>query len=172
VARAEHFGPFRLNPHQASSTFGGYPLGAAAVSATIATMRAQRIVAAAQRTGATVAGLLAAATGAAVEDATVRDVRGVGLLHGIEFEHAQSAIAFAGALLEGGVVCSYSSASWKTVRLTPPAILDREAVAVLEQALAHAVGKARADAAARRRRRRPASASPQVRDAALRLLSQ
>jgi putrescine aminotransferase len=153
VARAEHFGPFRLSPHQASSTFGGYPLGAAAVSATIATMRAERIVTAAQRTGATVAGLLGAAMGPAVEDATVREVRGVGLLHGIEFEHAQSALVFASALLEGGVVCSYSSASRTTVRLTPPAILDPEAVATLEHALTHAVGKARAVAAARRRRR-------------------
>jgi putrescine aminotransferase len=156
VARPEHFGPFRLNPHHASSTFGGYPLGAAAVSATIATMRAQRIVDAAQRTGAIVAELLAAATEAAVEDATVRDVRGVGLLHGIEFERPQSTIAFANALLDGGVVCSYSSATWKTVRLTPPAILDGEAVATLEHALAHAVRKVREDAAARPRRAAPA----------------
>lgn len=104
---------------------------------------------------AIVAELLAAATDAAIEDATVRDVRGVGLLHGIEFERPQSAIAFANALLDGGVVCSYSSATWKTVRLTPPALLDGEAVATLEHALAHAVRTARADAAARARRAAP-----------------
>jgi putrescine aminotransferase len=159
VTRAEHFGPFRLSPHQAGSTFGGYPLGAAAVCATIATMRAEGIVAAAQRTGATVAGLLAAATRPAVEDATVRDVRGIGLLHGIEFAHARSAMTFANALLQAGVVCSYSSATWRTVRLTPPAILDSEAVVTLEHALTQAIGTVRADAAARRGRRRQAASA-------------
>ncbi|HEV7807932.1 MAG TPA: aminotransferase class III-fold pyridoxal phosphate-dependent enzyme [Solirubrobacteraceae bacterium] len=153
TARSEVARPFRMSPRQASSTFGGYPLGAAAVIATIAAMRDEGTVEAARRTGSTVAGLLAAATGAAVEDATVRDVRGVGLLHGVELDYPRTAVVFASALLDGGVVCCHSSASSTTVRLTPPAVLDGEAVATLERALAHAVGVARADVAARRRRR-------------------
>lgn len=159
VARADVFRPFQLDPRQAASTFSGYPLGAAAVTATIATMRRERTVEAAQRTGAAVAGLLARATAAAVEDATVRDVRGLGLLHGVEFEHPQTATAFADGLLDGDVICSYSTASSTTVRLTPPAVLDDEALEILEQALAHAVRRAGDDVAQRRRRRAAAAAT-------------
>jgi putrescine aminotransferase len=159
AARSEVARPFRMSPSHASSTFCGYPLGAAAVTATIAAMRDERIVEAARRTGATVARLLAAATGAAVADGTVRDVRGVGLLHGVELEHPRTAVVFASALLDGGVVCCRSSASSTTVRLTPPAVLDDEAVATLKRGLAHAVAVAREDVAARRRRRPPAIAS-------------
>lgn len=162
VASPEVFRPFRLDPRQAASTFSGYPLGAVAVSATIATMRRERTVETAQRTGATVAGLLARATTAAVEDGTIRDVRGLGLLHGVEFPHPQAATVFADALLDGAVICSYSSASSTTVRLTPPALLDDEAVAILDEALEHAVEAVREYAARRDRRRARATTTRQA----------
>jgi len=152
AARPSVFRPFRLDPRQASSTFGGYPLGAAAVVATLAVMRDEDIVTRAIASGVAIAGALSQACAVARAQGVIRDVRGKGLLHGIEFDHPQSAASFADALVRAGVVPSYSSATLATVRLTPPADLGDGGLDALRAGLEAAVAAVRRNAHDRRQR--------------------
>jgi putrescine aminotransferase len=138
AARTEVFAPFRRDPRQAASTFGGYPLGAAALIATIDVLRRESLVERARGLGDALSALLSEACAPAIEDGVLAETRGLGLLHGLEFRHPRSAKEFAAALLEAGVVPSYSSASSTTVRLTPPATLSDDELGVLRGALAQA----------------------------------
>ena len=65
----------------------------------------------------------------------VRDVRGEGLLIVIEFAAPDLAAEFMIALLEQRVITSYSLNTHTVLRLTPPAVLDRDDLCFLESAL-------------------------------------
>ena len=60
----------------------------------------------------------------AVRSVAVTEVRGEGLLIGIEFVSADAATEFLIGLLDSRVIPSYSLNSSNVLRLTPPAILD------------------------------------------------
>jgi putrescine aminotransferase len=122
AARPEAYAPFRRDPRQATATFSGYPLAAAAVTAAVEVLREEDVPGRAQKLGAALGPVLselADRTGA-----LVKEVRGLGALHGIEFAHPRTAAAYGAALVEHGVVPSYSMATTSTVRLTPSALLD------------------------------------------------
>jgi putrescine aminotransferase len=122
AARPAAFTPFRRDPRQATATFSGYPLAAAAVTAAVDVLRDEDVPGRAQKLGAALGPVLAE-----VADRTgelVTQVRGLGALHGIEFAHPRTAARFGTALVDHGVVPSYSMATTSTVRLTPSALLD------------------------------------------------
>ena len=121
AARDEVFRPFRRDPRQAQATFSGFPLGAAAVVAAVEVLESEDIVGRARRLGPKVQEILGRA--AALLDGRCREVRGMGILHGIEFAHPRDAARFAEALIEHDVVPSYSLGSTTTVRFTPPALI-------------------------------------------------
>jgi len=145
AATAAAFAPLNRDPLLHSSTFAGNPLAAAAVSATIATIRTERIVERSRDLGPAILAMAADAVLAYCPQ-LVREVRGRGLLIGIEFLASEHAANFLIALLERHVIASYSLNSHAVLRLTPPAILDAADLDWLGTALAEAareLGRAR-----------------------------
>ncbi|MFP5345517.1 MAG: aspartate aminotransferase family protein [Actinomycetes bacterium] len=145
VTSGEVFRPLDDDPMLHSSTFAGSPLAAAAAEATIRVLQAERLV---ERSAALGAELLDAVRTAVDTFCPhlVRDVRGQGLLIGVEFVSADVAMEFLLALVERRVVPSYSLNRHDVVRLTPPAVLDAAQVAHLRGALeeaAEALGRSR-----------------------------
>jgi putrescine aminotransferase len=123
AATAAMFAPLNADPLLHSSTFAGSPLAASAVSATIATIAAEGLLDRARTLGHVVRELAAEAVATHCRH-LVREVRGQGLLIGVEFVTAEAATEFLIGLLEQQVIPSYSLNASNVLRLTPPAILD------------------------------------------------
>jgi putrescine aminotransferase len=147
VASAAMFGPLNDDPLLHSSTFAGNPMAAAAVSATIRVIRDEGLVQRSAALGAIVTDLARAALDRHCPS-LVREVRGRGLLIGLEFVSPDIATEFMLGLLERHVIPSYSLNSHHVLRLTPPALLDPADVDWLASALDGAAADlARADLA-------------------------
>jgi putrescine aminotransferase len=123
VAGHEVYEPFGRDPFLHSSTFAGSPLAAAAALATIQTMIEEDTVAAAASLGGR---LLAGVRQRCAEFGTgvIAEVRGRGLLVGIECLRPATVGELALELLERGVLVNHSLNASLVLRLTPPAILD------------------------------------------------
>jgi putrescine aminotransferase len=123
VATAEMFAPLNDDPLLHSSTFAGSPLASAAVTATIDVLRDEGLIEASHRLGPVV---LDMAREAVLNHCPghVHEVRGQGLLVGIDFVSAAAATEFLLSLLERRVIPSYSLNSHHVLRLTPPAVLE------------------------------------------------
>lgn len=138
LATATAFRPFADDPTLHSSTFGGSPLASAAVVATVGALvagdTAARAAELGQRMLATVRDLCAQYVGR-----TVREVRGRGLLIGIEFTRPDLAAELVTDLLAHGVIVNHSLGASAVVRLTPPAVLtddqERTVLVALDNAL-------------------------------------
>lgn len=123
VATATMFAPLNADPLLHSSTFAGSPLAASAVSATIATIAAEGLLDRARTLGPMVQELADEAVMTHCPH-LVTEVRGQGLLVGVDFVTAEAATEFLIGLLDQRVIPSYSLNSSNVLRLTPPAILD------------------------------------------------
>jgi putrescine aminotransferase len=137
VASAELFAPLNADPLLHSSTFAGSPLAAAAVTATIGAIKAEGILERARELGPQIRDLAAAAVTAHCPH-LVTEVRGQGLLIGVEFVSADAATEFLTGLLDARVIPSYSLNAGHVLRLTPPAILDAADLDWLARALTSA----------------------------------
>lgn len=134
MGSARVFTPLSRNPMLHTSTFSGVPLAMAAVTATIAAIREDDIVGRAAALG----GRLRAVAADALADACpslVREVRGVGLLVGIEWTTDFHALDFLTEMLDRRVILCYSMNAPRVTRLTPPAILTDDDLAVVDAAL-------------------------------------
>jgi putrescine aminotransferase len=134
VASAGLFAPLNADPLLHSSTFAGSPLAAAAVSATIGVIKSEGIVERSRELGREILDLTAYAVSAHCPH-LVTEVRGQGLLIGIDFVSAEAAAEFLIGLLDSHVIPSYSLNSSNVLRLTPPAILDAADLHWLARAL-------------------------------------
>jgi putrescine aminotransferase len=134
IATAEAFAPLDADPLLHSSTFAGSPLAAAAVTATLGVLRDEGIVERTRELGPRVLELTRAAVEAHCPDHVV-EVRGQGLLVGVDCVSAEAATELMVGLLDAGVVPSYSLNSSNVLRLTPPALLDEADLVWLERAL-------------------------------------
>ena len=123
IATAAAFAPLNADPLLHSSTFAGSPLVAAAVTATIGVIKSEGLLERARELGPRVRDLAADAVTAHCPH-VVAEVRGEGLLIGIDFVSAEAATEFLIGLLDEHVIPSYSLNSSNVLRLTPPAILD------------------------------------------------
>ena len=123
VASAQLFAPLNADPLLHSSTFAGSPLAAAAVTATIGVIKSEGLLGRARELGPQVRDLAADAVTAHCPH-LVTEVRGQGLLIGVNFVSADAATEFLIGLLDEHVIPSYSLNSSNVLRLTPPAILD------------------------------------------------
>jgi putrescine aminotransferase len=121
VATAAAFEPFNSDPYLASSTFSNSPLVAAAAHATIDVLASTDVIDRAATLGAQ---LLAALRGIASGSDAVAEVRGSGLLLGVEFATPALAGAFLLALLERRVLPSWSLNQQRTIRFTPSALMS------------------------------------------------
>ena len=121
VATAEAYAPFGRDPYLHSSTFAGSPLACSAALAAVQTLREEDLVARAARLGERLLGELLARmprwTG------LVAQVRGRGLLIGIEFHRQADVGQVVLELLDREVLINHSLNASTVLRLTPPAVL-------------------------------------------------
>jgi len=137
IATPDAFSAFDRDPLLHTSTFSGSPLGMAAVLGALAAIENDGLV----ERAAALGDLLCAELGEVVTSAMgglVREVRGAGLLIGLEFTGPDVATELLVELNNEGVVVNTSLNSSCTVRLTPPAVLDGAEVRFLLDAFARA----------------------------------
>lgn len=120
-----------------SSTFAGGQLAMAAVVATLDVMHREDVPARAARLGRTLLAGLRAALGDAGE--LIADVRGRGLMIGIEFRAEHHGARFLENMLDERVIVCYSLNSDRVARLTPSCALTEDDCAWLIKATISAV---------------------------------
>lgn len=134
VCRPEVYAPFARDPFLHSSTFGASPLACAAAKAAIDTIEAEDVV----RRAATLGRQLLDEVQRAFNrwlPGRVAQIRGRGLLIGIELAGPALVGEVALALMSRGVLVNHSLNAASVLRLTPPAILDDSDVELFRQVL-------------------------------------
>ncbi|WP_457619838.1 acetylornithine transaminase [Methanopyrus sp.] len=126
IAREEVAEAFEPGDH--GSTFGGNPLACAAVCATVRTVLEENLPEAAKRKGGLALRILSEA-----ED-VVEEVRGRGLMVGVEIGDEKRAEDVAREMLDRGVLVNVTSGD--VIRLVPPLVIGEDE---LEKALAELV---------------------------------
>ncbi len=140
IARPALWGPFGRQPYIHSSTFGGNPLACRAAIATLEVLEGERLPERAAAMGERFLGRL--------HDlrrrypAVIRDVRGRGLLLGVEFVHSDYALMVAAEAGHRGVITFYTLNKPEVIRIAPPLtitpdLIDR-AAAGIDRAVAEA----------------------------------
>ncbi|WP_329110224.1 aminotransferase class III-fold pyridoxal phosphate-dependent enzyme [Micromonospora sp. NBC_01699] len=132
------YAPFGRDPFLHSSTFGGSPLASAAALATVRVMRDEDIPARAARLGQRLLSdvrELCATHGGGI----VAQVRGRGLLIGVELAGQEHLGELVLALVERGVLVNHSLNASRVLRLTPPAVLHDDELALFAQVFGEAL---------------------------------
>ncbi|MEV7089663.1 aminotransferase class III-fold pyridoxal phosphate-dependent enzyme [Streptomyces sp. NPDC093085] len=124
VATREAFRAFDQDPYLHTSTFSGAPLAMAAVRGSLAALREDELVARSRDLGAEILPELDRIVRSHY-GAAVREVRGQGLLLGIEFAEPGPAGDLLIELIMNGVIANHSLNSHLVLRFTPPAVLTR-----------------------------------------------
>jgi putrescine aminotransferase len=138
VATAAAYRPFSRDPYLHTSTFAASPIACAAALATVETLDREDVVSRAAALGIRLlAGVRAAC--APYSRGLVREVRGRGLLIGLEFTADQAVGELILELVERGVLVNHSLNATRVLRLTPPAIAGEEEVRLFLGALAEAL---------------------------------
>ncbi|MEV6509161.1 aminotransferase class III-fold pyridoxal phosphate-dependent enzyme [Streptomyces sp. NPDC051642] len=138
VATKDAYRPFSRDPYLHTSTFGASPIACAAALAAVETIDREDIVGRAASLGRQLlAGVEEAC--APYRERLVHEVRGRGLLIGIEFARAQAVGETLLELVSRGVLVNHSLNSTRVLRLTPPAIADTDETQLFLDALAEAL---------------------------------
>jgi putrescine aminotransferase len=138
VATAAAYRPFSRDPYLHTSTFAASPLACAAALAAVEALDREDIVDRAAALGnRLLAGVRAAC--AAYSGGLVREIRGRGLLIGLEFTDEQAVGELILELVGRGVLVNHSLNASRVLRLTPPAIVGDEEVRLFLTALAEAL---------------------------------
>jgi putrescine aminotransferase len=142
TARAALWEKLSGDPYLHSSTFGGNPVACAAGVATIRTILEEGLVDRAVEMGKTLMASLRDVAGRHPE--VIRDVRGRGLLIGVEFAHADVALMASAEAFRRGVIVFFSLNNPHVIRIAPPLLITRDEVASgverLEAAVAEVEG--------------------------------
>jgi putrescine aminotransferase len=132
---------FGENPLIHTTTFGGNPLACAAAIAAVTTIRDQALPAKAARSGERFMAGLAAIRAKYPE--TIADVRGRGLLIGIEFAHQDVGEIVIFGMVQRGVIAAYTLNNPKVIRIEPPLIITDDeidrALSVIDEAVVGAI---------------------------------
>ncbi len=138
IGRPELFEVFKQNPLVHSSTFGGNPLAAAAALAAIEVTLEEDLPARARELGERLLGGLRRLAGE--WPAFIAEVRGRGLMVGVEFTDADIGALAISELAARGVLTAFGLNNPKVVRLEPPLIVTEaqidEALEKFAEALA------------------------------------
>lgn len=137
IAKEEVFEAFNKNPLLHTSTYAGNPLAMVAVQETIAILKQDRIIDRAKLLGETFGVTLKKILYECCPN-LVEDIRGKGLLWGIELKSEGIAGQFILELLKQKVIVSHSLNAHKVVRLTPPATLENDELNFIFTALQRA----------------------------------
>ncbi|GGQ49032.1 aspartate aminotransferase family protein [Streptomyces mutabilis] len=134
IATPQAFRAFDKDPYLHTSTFSGTPLAMAAVRGALAAVEQDGLVGRARELGAE---MLTTVREIATRHygPVVREVRGKGLLIGIEFAIPGPAGDLLIELIQHGVVANHSLNSHLVLRLTPPAVLTASDTRYLYEAL-------------------------------------
>jgi putrescine aminotransferase len=127
AATAESYSPFGKDPYLHTSTFGASPLACAAALAAIECMHREDIVARAATLGKRLLAWLRECC-ARHDKGTVVEVRGRGLLLGIEFTESRFVGEMFLELLDRGVLANHSLNASRVLRFTPPAVLQEQEI--------------------------------------------
>jgi putrescine aminotransferase len=125
LATAQAFAPFDRDPYLHTSTFSAAPLAMAAVKATVEVISDEGLVHKAGEIGERLLAELSAIAVAQIPH-LVSEVRGAGLLIGVEFQSGHYAAEFLMDLLDNDVIVNHSMNAHPVIRLTPPAVLTPE----------------------------------------------
>jgi putrescine aminotransferase len=137
VATAAAYAPLDSDPFLHTSTFAAAPIAMAAAATTVRTIAAEGLVTRAEELGRRLLTELRAILEARCPE-LVTEVRGAGLLLGIELADAHLAGDFVLELLEQGVLVNHSLNAHRVVRLTPAAVMNEADEAWLFEAVAGA----------------------------------
>jgi putrescine aminotransferase len=122
VATAQAYAPFDKDPFLHTSTFAASPVAMAAAAAAVTAIRDEGLVERARTLGEDLLERIESAL-APLHGTAVLDIRGRGLLLGIEMRDEGTAGELVLQLLEEGVLVNHSLNAHRVVRLTPPAVL-------------------------------------------------
>jgi putrescine aminotransferase len=138
VCNERMFAPLNVDPMMHTSTFGGHPLACAVLPTTLSLVEdlAERGARMAKSLAERLAQLRDAYAG------VVADVRGRGLLWGVDFASAEIFGAVVNELAHGGLLVSPCESRPTTLRLLPPLVADDEDIDEAFEILAAAVAKA------------------------------
>ncbi|WP_369231284.1 aspartate aminotransferase family protein [Streptomyces sp. R21] len=134
LATPEAYATFDRDPYLHTSTFSGAPLAMAAVRGALAALHDDELIARARVLGEEILNVLRRIVRGHY-GAAVREVRGRGLLLGIEFADPGPAGDLLIELIQHGVIANHSLNSHLVLRLTPPAVLTRGDLDFLYEAL-------------------------------------
>lgn len=114
---------FSQNPLMHTSTFGGNPLACAAGIATLDVLQQERLIERAEALGARfMAGMYAAPS------SLVAEIRGKGLIIGVEFSMDEVGELVIGQLTKRGVIAAYTLNNPRVIRFEPPLIITEQQV--------------------------------------------
>lgn len=138
IASEKVFRNFFPNPFIHTTTFGGNPLACAAAIATIQVLIEERLPERAAKMGVyMLQGLKEVARG---HEDKVMEIRGKGLMIGIEFQENQIGYQFAQKLFDKGVLVAGTLVNAKTIRIEPPLTIKRtdvdQVIRIVAEALA------------------------------------
>jgi putrescine aminotransferase len=122
VATKDAFSPFDKDPYVHTATFSGAPLLMAAVQGTITAIKEDRLVTRSAELGARLLPEIDRIARKNIGELVV-DVRGCGLLMGVELVEAGLAGELLIELFNHGVVANHSMNGNSVVRFTPPAVI-------------------------------------------------
>jgi 4-aminobutyrate aminotransferase-like enzyme len=130
IARQELFDRLKAET-EVFSTFGGNPVAARAALAVLDVIEDERLIQNAKRVGAELRGEL--------EGLQIGDVRGRGLLVGVELESSELAEGVVNRMRDGGVLINRTGPHGNVLKIRPPLVFTSEHVDVLVGALAAAL---------------------------------
>jgi len=131
---------FRENPLMHSSTFGGNPLACRAAIAAIHATRFRDLPGRAVKLGEYFIGKLRQ-----IKDKhpkALTEVRGLGLMIGVEFTHEDIGELTIGGLARRGVIAAYTLNNPKVIRFEPPLIISEQEIDTVTAAFDEAVAEA------------------------------
>ncbi|MDX2404017.1 aminotransferase class III-fold pyridoxal phosphate-dependent enzyme [Streptomyces globisporus] len=122
IATPQAYAPFDKDPYLHTSTFAASPVAMAAAAAAVTAIHDENLVERARTLGEQLMTRLHDAL-APLLGSAVADIRGRGLLIGIEMRDEGAAGELVLNLLEAGLLVNHSLNAHRVVRLTPPAVL-------------------------------------------------
>lgn len=132
---------FIRKPLLHTSTFGGNPLSCAAAMAAIEVIQEEKLPARAEKMGSYLIGRLREVQ--ARHRGVIKEVRGKGLMIGVELEKEGYSVAIFPELLRLGVLTAFTLNNPKVFRFEPPLIITTEQIDQVTEAFDGAVKKAR-----------------------------
>lgn len=141
LGTAETWKIFEENPLIHSSTFGGNPLACRAALATIEVIENENLVERSQVQGAKLKNALLASQ--AKYPDLVKEVRGRGLMLGVEFSHDDIAGIVIAGMAQRGVLAAYTLNNATVIRFEPPLVISDEEIEKAASAFDEALQNAR-----------------------------